>query len=161
MSNERVAETQALPVGFKDRSTCHHVNVVRAHALAVAFDEKGIPRRNVVAEAGAPEVVVILRLENRRNFDARSPEAGHLYEHVHDGFGSESGHRGAAEVLDAPDKSNRQATAKVLRLSPEQIGPVRVVWRDTDFLANGALYAILKGIHFTAAQQGRPRLKLT
>src|SRR5262245_66084519 len=80
MGNQVVAEEQAVPMQGVVAS--NHVNVVRARAVPVAADEKGIPRRNVVTEGRAPEVVVALSFQNRRNLEAGSSEGAYLHQEV-------------------------------------------------------------------------------
>jgi hypothetical protein len=63
---------------------------MRADAPLVPPDKKRIPRRNVISEAGAPEVVVALTPKDRSNPASGSSEASHLNEHVHNRLCGES-----------------------------------------------------------------------
>ena len=89
---------------LKDRAAGHHMDVVRAGAALVALDKKRIPRRNVVAHRGTPEVIVTLPLKNGSDLCSGRPQTGHFHEHVNDRLRGEAGNCRAAKVFDAPDE---------------------------------------------------------
>src|SRR5208282_6334088 len=101
MCNEVITKQKALPVLLECPPTSHYVDVVCTDTRVVAPDEERIPRRDVVAEARTPKVVVALRREDGRNLGSGGTEAGHLDQHVHNRLGGESRNGGAAEVFDA------------------------------------------------------------
>ena len=127
----------------------HHVNVVCAHASTVAPDKEGIPRRDVIPEAGAPKVVVALSLEDWHNLGSSGAQTGYLNEHIHDGLGGESGDCSAAEVLDAPDEPWRNTGAQTRGFALKQIGPARIIRRDADILAGCSLHTLFNSAQLT------------
>ena len=149
MRDEVVAKEQTLPMLSECRAAGDHVEVVRADATAVTPDEKGIPRRDVITETRAPEVVVALSLKNRGNLGAGSAKAGHLNKHVHDGLGGEARHSSAAKVFDATDETLGNAGAEMCCLALEQNRPPPIIRCDAYILADGSLHALLEGSHFS------------
>ena len=77
---------------------------VRA-ALWPTADEEGVPRRHIIAEGWAPEIVVALRLQNWRDLGAGGSQAADFHQHIDDGLGHEAGNGRAAKMLDAADES--------------------------------------------------------
>jgi hypothetical protein len=124
MSNEIVTEQKPTPMLPKYAVPSNHVDVVGADTTRGPLDEKSIPRWNVVAEGGTPEVVIALRLEKWRSLEASGTKTGDLQEHIHNGLGGETRHGCAAKMFDAPDQSFGEEGAQVVGFLTEKFRPV-------------------------------------
>ena len=151
VGNEVVTEQQPVPMLSERATASDHVYVVSAHAALVAPNEEGVPRWNVIAECGPPEVIIPLCLKNRRNLKAGGAERVNLHEQVYDWLGGKSWDSRAAEVLDTANEPGRQEGAQMLGLLTEKLGPTRIVRDNRDIFTNGSLHAVFKGFHFAKA----------
>src|SRR5215467_7886474 len=89
---------------------CDYVDMVRPDATLIAFDEKGIPRRNVVTKRRSPEIIVATLLKHRRNFISRDAKGAYFQKDVDDWLGRETGDRRTSKMLDATNHSSWQVT---------------------------------------------------
>ena len=147
VGNKVVAEEQPVPMLPKRAPASDHVDVVGAPAALVAPDEERIPRRNIVAEARTPEIVIALRLQNGRNLGTGGSEGANLHEQVDDGLCGESGNSRAAKVLNAANESDRKARAQMLGLPAEVLRPAGIVTDNGYILTGRSLHAFFKSVH--------------
>src|SRR5579872_839045 len=103
MPDEVVAELEACPMVGEAR--LDHVNMVRPRPDRVAFDEPGVERWYIVTKRRPPEVLVLLRDQNRHDASLGLLEIRYLDEHVDYRLRRESWNRRAADVLDPADQA--------------------------------------------------------
>src|ERR1700730_306435 len=108
VGNEVVTEQQPVPMLSERATASDHVYVVSTHAALVAPKEEGVPRWNVIAECGPPEVIIALCLKNWRNLKAGGADRVSFLEQVYDWLGGKSWDSRAAEVLDTANEPGMQ-----------------------------------------------------
>jgi len=144
MADQVISKQQPLPMLLKNRATRDHMDMMRAVAAKVALDKKGVPRWNVVANRGSPEVVVPSCCQNGSDFGAGRLQTCYLDQHVNDRLRGETGHRGATKVFDPSDKAGRQTCTQVLSFLPEQLGPDGIVRRNRHFFPQALSHSVFQ-----------------
>lgn len=151
--DEIVPEEQPVPML---EILFHHMDVMRADPVCIAFDKPGIKGRGVIAPGGPPEIIVPLSVQDRHHDPLRFFQGGDFHQHVDNGFRGHVGYGGAAEVLDSSDQVMGEAIEKVAFFLLEHPRPCRVVWNNSDIFLHDSLDTLFKGLHGSPSREFTP-----